>query len=245
VSDASNSGVTTINAGKTDAGRKHPKKGRRHPWPEVKQVYVEGQINDDGERKWPSMEHVAELFDISPQRVRGKAAEENWTEQRAAFQAHIEKVRQERRAQELAQEAVELDSRALNAAKTGMTLINARMNEIGQQVQKVQRRKREAAEEGRDDESDVPSLDAREVEMLARAAQAWHQLGGKAIGDVDTSRTEVTGADGAPVDVRSVQEELQRDDPDRLTGFLVALERSGYLPAEAGEGRADGGGAAG
>jgi hypothetical protein len=233
---------------KAGAGQKQPKKGRRYPWHDVKQVYVEGKVDDDGERTWLSMEHVANMFGISPQRVRGKAAEENWTEQRAAFQAHIEKVRQERRAKELAQEAVELDSRALNAAKTGMTLINARMNEIGQQVQKIQRRKREAAEEGRDDDTDIPSLDAREVEMLARAAQAWHQLGGKAIGDVDTTRTEVTGADGASVDVRSVQEELQRDDPDRLTGFLVALERSGLLPVEVeggAEGGADGGGRAG
>lgn len=200
---------------------------RRYDWDTVRAAYVEGVKDEDGQHRWPSLNEVADLFEVPANRCREHASKEQWTEQRAAYQSHLEKVRQERRAQELAQEASELDSRALNSAKAGLGLVTSRLGEIAQSLKEHQKEQQRRVESGQPRDFQ-PGLDAKELETLARAAVAWHQLGGRAIGDVETMRHEVVGQGGGPVEVESsIKAELSRDNPERLHGFLVALERSG------------------
>ena len=215
-----------------------PKKYTRYDYEGPKQVYVEGRVDDKGSRSWPSLQDVADLFEIPGNRLREKAAKDRWTDQRAAFQANLEKVRQEKRLATLSKEAVELDSRALNVAKMGIALVMLRLGEMTQKAQALQK---ERAEHGQDaDDMGFPIADARELETLGRAASAWHSLGGKALGEVETTRTEITGAGGAPVEVQStIRAELTRDDPNRLHAFLVAVERSGLAGALTGGGPQD------
>jgi hypothetical protein len=55
----------------------------------------------------------------------------------------------------------------------------------------------------------------------------WHTLAQRALGEPETIRTELVGAGGGPVEVTSdVRAELVRDDPERLYGFIVALQRT-------------------
>ena len=224
---------------------------RRYPWPDVKQVYVEGTVDDKGNRDYPSLEKVADLFDIPPVRVREKSASEGWRDQRAAFQAHLEKVRQQKRAADMATEATDVDTKALNLAKMGFSLVQVRMGEILKAVQKKaeQQKERTASGQEPDEFEDMFSVvDAREVDTLAHAAAAWHQLALRAIGEVDTARLEITGPGGGPLEVEhsvSVRQELMRDDPERLYAFITALQRAGVqLPGLPALGPGDGNGAA-
>lgn len=209
-----------------EARRQKHRQARRYPWQEIKQVFVEGRVLDTGERDWPSMTVIADLMGgLNPTRIREKAAREKWTDQRAAFQAHLQKVRQERRAAALSKDAVDLDSKALTVAKMGVQLVTVRVGEIVRAVQEKQQAKARGED---DDDFGLPAVDARELDTLARAAAAWHALGGKALGEVETTRTELTGVGGEPLQVRhSVKEELARDDPERLYAFAQALERAG------------------
>lgn len=218
-------------------------KRRRYDWVQVKQVYVEGSVDDKGNRSWKSLGEVADLFEIPHNRCREASARENWVEQRAAFQAHMEKVRQEKRAADLAKEAVDLDAKALAVAKMGVQLTQMRMGEIARAAG-AQAQAKKAYEDwvkaGRAgdapdyDEFAEPALDARELHTLAASAAAWHTLGGKALGEVETTRTELTGANGAPLEVRSsIKAELTRDDPQRLHALLIALDRAQLLPGGA------------
>lgn len=196
---------------------------RKYDWPRLKQLYVEGSVSDDGERTYPSMRQLGEMEDVPENRIREMAAKQGWTTERAIFQSRIEQIRLERRAKELGAEQVELDKRALQAAKIGLQLVGARMGEIAKQFSA---RQKQAQEDG--DDFGSPSLDARELETLGRAAAGWHALAEKALGEVPTTRTEIVGAGGGPVDVRStVRAELTRDDPDRIAAFIVALDNSG------------------
>lgn len=200
--------------------------GRRYNWEAIRTSFVEGVLTVEGELWWPNLREIAEMHDVPYTRTREHSASEGWTEQRAAFQAHLEKVRQKRRATELAKEAVELDGKALTLAKAGIQLVMTRMAEIGRAIQARQ----EEQEDGFG--AMLPSVDAREIDTLARAAVQWHNLGAKALGEVETTRTEIVGADGGPLEIRSsIRAELVKDDPDRLHGFLLALERSGLASA--------------
>lgn len=204
----------------------HPRDSRRkYDWDNARIAYVEGMVDDNGERHFPTLQEVSEEFIIPPHRVRERSSKESWKEQRAAFQAHLDKVRQDKRAKELAQDAVDMDSKALASAKAGLQLVQARLGEL---AQALQRARREAQEHP--DEHPPPAFDSRELDSLARAAQGWHQLSSKAIGDVETTRTEIVGSHGGPVEVRqSVTAELRKDDPERLSAFVVALNRAGVL----------------
>lgn len=197
---------------------------RKYDWPRLKLLYIEGSVDNDGNRSYPSMRELGEREDVPENRIREMAAKQGWTTERAVFQANMERIRLERRAKELGEEQVNLDKRALQAAKIGLQLIGARMGEIAKQFQA---RQQQAKEDG-DEFGMTPSLDARELETLGRAAAGWHALAEKALGEVPTTRTEIVGAGGGPVDVRSsIRAELTRDDPDRIAAFIVALERSG------------------
>ncbi len=214
---------------------------RRIDWGPLKERYVEGVVDDKGERTWPKLVEVAEFFGVNPTRVREKSAQEGWVEARASFQAHMEKVRQNKRAADLAKEATELDGRALTGAKMGIQLINARLGEIakamGEQAQKRKELDRRRANglptEGLEDEVELMGspIEAKEMAMLAQAAEGWHRLGQRALGDVDsTVRHEISGPGGDAVEVRqTIRGELTRDDPRRLQGVLLSLERAGVL----------------
>lgn len=198
---------------------------QRYDWPSLRAAYVEGYVTDEGERRFPSLREVAELFEVPPQRVRERSAREHWTDGRAAFQSNVEKVRQERRSSELGKEAVDLDKRALQVSKNGLQLVAARIGEIAQELQRVN-----ALRAAGGPEADfLPSaVNAGEQVQLARAASEWHALAQRALGEVPTQRVEVTGTGGGPVrtDVRA---ELSADDPFRLFKFLQAAQNVGLV----------------
>lgn len=212
---------------------------RKYDWESVKQVYVEGRVDDSGNRTYPTLQQVADLFEIQSSRVREAAARGEWTAARAAFQAHVEKVRQEKRAADLAKEGVALDESALKVSKLGVSLITARIGEIANEMGKRSQAKKkyeEAKARGAGpeelDEIDYdpwapPAVDSREVSSLASAATQWHSLAMKALGEPETVRHELTGANGSPLEVRSsIRAEMVRDDPARLHALLVAVERA-------------------
>lgn len=227
-----------------------PARRRRYDWETVRAVYVEGRVSDSGERSYPTLAEVADLFGVPHNRCREAAAREHWTDRRAAFQASVEKVRQEKRAQDLAKEAVDVDAKALTLSKVGFQLVQARIGEIGQALQARNRAKKAyedlLAENGNDHTDPrlqaidfdpwAPSpIDAREVQTLAATATQWHALAMKSLGEVETTRTEITGAAGAPLEVSAsgtLRAELTTDDPARLHALLAAVSRSSLAQAE-------------
>lgn len=210
-----------------------------YPWERCEQLYVEGRVNDDGTRTYPTLKDVSTLFEVPDNRLRERAAKYSWTDKKAVFQANLEKVRQEKRIQTLSKESVEIDTKALGVSKLGINLVQARIGEIARAVgeRAVAKKEYDAAKAQGADEltlSDMdydpwaPSpIDAREVSTLAAAAAAWHSLAMKSLGEVETTRHEITGAAGAPLEVRaSVRAELTSDDPSRVWALLKAYERS-------------------
>ncbi len=204
-------------------------KYRRYDWVLVKEIFVEGLTDTDGQRQWPNLREVSSYHGVPYNRVRERAAKEHWTEQRAVFQAQVERSRQTKRADELATEAVQLDATALRLSKAGLGLLGARLADLVKQ-------ERSRAEDGQNADDPLarfmpqpPAVNAREIEQLSRAATAWHVLGGRALGEIPITRTELTGLGGAPVQVASVSTQLQADNPERLSETIEVLRRAGVF----------------
>ena len=178
----------------------------RLDWPSAKARYVEGFL--DGERQvYPTLEEVARWLGCAPGTVRMMSGREGWTEARRQWQQKVERERQNRRAKQLAAAADDLDKGALNVAELGIGLVRDRLAE---------------AEE--DWKAGLGHLPPRDLTALGQAADLFHRIGLRALGDPDTQRLEITGANGQPLDLAST---LARDDPARLSGVLAVLHAAG------------------
>jgi hypothetical protein len=229
-----------LNRGNTKKG-KNPSGGKgavrtKVDWEAVKATYIEGfEGSDEDTRTWPTLQEVAKHHGLLPETVRKHSATERWPEQRASYQARIAHTRRQRRIMSLSKEAIEFDGRALQAAKMGMTMVQARLGEIARDVQAQQLRRQEAERRIQQglviDPDDFRTvIDARELNTLGQAAQSFQSLAAKALGE-DVVRHEVTGADGAPMEIdvtTGVTDELLRDDPERMVAVMEAMARLGF-----------------
>lgn len=164
----------------------------KFPWQDIRRDYVEGIDDGNGDLYFPTHADLAEKYGIKRRATVGqRAAEENWTEQRAAFRASLAKVRRRKRVTELAEEASKFDSNALSISRLGMQLVQRRMGEIGQSVQQATREENEHYQQTGDRKTVRAGVSARELSELARASQAFLDLAGRVFGDVveDTSET--------------------------------------------------------
>lgn len=185
-----------------------------HDWVAVRNRYVEG-ISGDGDHQWPSLDRVADEFGITASTVRLRSSKEGWVAMRAEWQRQVEDERRRNRLGELAQSADKLDSKALSASELGLQLCVARLVEIGRAVES--RRGQSGVDFG-------SAIEAREMQALASAADLWHKIGLRSVGDVEALRIQLLGANGKPLDVA---DELTRDNPERLGGVVAVLEAAG------------------
>lgn len=219
----------------------------RHDWRAIEDFFVEGELDDQGNRSWPTQRRVAELFEVSERLVRERIAAEDLSGRRAAFKANHEKILAGKRAADLAKEATELDASALRVAKVGLQLLNLRSGEILKAVADKRKAQQEAVASGEEYEDyGLSPIDPKELAALAAAGESYQRIGARALGEVETTRTELTGVGGAPLQVQShvsVRAELVRDDRSRMASVLTMLAAAGSLArgvegAAAGEGLA-------
>lgn len=211
--------------------------GYKYDWFEVRTAFVEGlkDSNNPDERVFLNLRELSERMNVPVNRIRERSADERWFDLREQYQLKFARTRQAKRILELSKESVDFDSKSLTAAKLGIAMVTKRMSEIARDVADQDRRRDEAIKlsvAGFDiDPEDLRTMiDAREIDMLARAAVQWQQLGQKAMG-TDIQRMEIQQDINLDVDVEvtSISAELGRDDPERLAAFLQAAKRAGLL----------------
>lgn len=200
----------------------------KYDWEPVRVAYIEG-TGTELERAWPGLKDLSEKYKIPYVRVRERSSQERWPEQRAAFMSTLEQARQKERSKQLAKEAVQFDASALDVAQLGIDMVTARMQEIAEHVMLVN----EVKEKIRKGELDIDittvktNIKANELNQLSLAALQWHQLGQRALGtDVINANINIGGEIEHTI---SVTQELMRDDPERLAGFLEAAVRTGII----------------
>lgn len=150
---------------------------RFYDWDAMRIRYVEGVADPRSEwgRVWPSMNQVADHYEMPANRVRERAARDKWLNQRTAFQQQLDADRQRARSELLAKEAVRLDGNALQAAQAGVQLVLARLSELAADQQAAQRLRAAGITDG-------PAVDSKEMSELAGAVERWQRVGERALG---------------------------------------------------------------
>jgi hypothetical protein len=218
--------------------------GYKYDWHDIRTKFIEGfPIEGSDDREFNNLVELSEKVNVPLQRLRSRCADERWYEQREQYQVKLARSRQTKRILELSKESVDFDSSSLKVAKLGIGMVTARMSEIARDVQMQQVKREEAiklSQAGYDIDPSVMEtvIDARELDMLSRAANQWQTLGQRALG-TDIQRHEITQDVSMDIDVSitSVSAELGRDDPERLAAFLQAAKRAGLLETVMNDGK--------
>ena len=216
-----------------------PTRGYKYDWDALRVQFIEGITKDNDEREFVNLKELALRSNVPYERVRERAAIESWYQNRQAYQLQLAKQRQAKRITELSKESLDFDSSNIKLAKMGVGIITARMGEIARDIQEQNKRRDEALKLQAagfqiDPQDLISAIDSKELEMLARAAQSWQQVGQKALG-TDVIKHEISGQiENIDIDVQvtSITAELGRDDPERLAAFLHAAQRAGLLDTE-------------
>lgn len=216
----------------------------KHPWNDVRAAYVEG-IEDDGSTTLPSYRQLSERFHISESVIANRASKERWTSLRAKFQHEQGIERQKKRAATIANDAAKFDESGHKAATLGMTMVMKRLAEIAQESKDSEDRIKEARKR-RNLGQPVEAWEVRspiyynELVALSGALEKFQTIGMRALG-TDVQRHEVFGqVDSNNTHTINIGQELQRDDPDRMTGFLLGVQDAGIAQLVLGEGPIEG-----
>lgn len=211
-----------------------------YDWPFLKRMFIEGIPEDpdkpDGKREWLNLRELSERFGVSYQQVRDHSADERWRDIKTEYQAKVMKKRQAQRASRMFEVGTEFDDLALDVGQRGMQLVQFRLTEMIRDGALRDQRRRQIMDAGGDvaDMEDAlkelrSAVSADQLEKLAKAAAMFQEVGMKAIG-TDITQIQVSGPGGDPIQhAVSVAAELERDDPNRLAGFMSAALRTGFM----------------
>jgi len=217
-----------------------PSGRQQYDWPFLKRMFIEGIPEDpdkpDGKREWLNLRELSERFAAPYKQVREHSADERWRDLKVEYQAKVMKKRQAQRASRMFEVGTEFDDLALDVGNKGLQLVQFRLTEMIRDGHLREQRRKAIMNSGASDDvleealKDLKSaVSANQLEQLAKAGALFQEIGMKAIG-TDITQIQVTGAGGDPIShVVSVAAELERDDPNRLSGFMAAALRTGVM----------------
>jgi hypothetical protein len=160
----------------------------------IKTEFIEGYLDDEGVRTYPSIDHLAKRHNISRTTLyrHTNPKQDDWQRQKNNFQTQMEKEIEEGRRKELVEAAKTLDKNSLNIAQALLT--------------KVGRRIARSMEQERADPNNV-GLSAAELRELSTVAANAQKIGKLALGEAQEI-SKVSADVSAPESYFALLEEL-------------------------------------
>lgn len=94
-----------------------------HDWIAIKRDYVEGIVDEEGNRIFPATLDIAQKYGLNYGTFRNRITRQKWLQERELFTAKIDEARREKRIDVLASKAAEFDSTCLKVAEAGISHI--------------------------------------------------------------------------------------------------------------------------
>ena len=147
-----------------------PAKLTEHLKSKIKTEFIEGYIDDNGQRVFASIESLAKRHNISRATIYrySNPKQEDWQKLKNHFQTSLEKEIEENRLRELSENAKTLDKNSLNIAQA--------------LLQRVGRRLAKSIEEERNDPK-YQGMSATELRDLSNVAANAQKIGKLALGE--------------------------------------------------------------
>ena len=94
---------------------------QKYDWELVRVQYVQGKDNGSGV-EWPTLEHLAQEYDIPAATIRSRAHRENWSGQRSDFHTSLIHRIREKTLEQLSDKAAQLDVQVFSVARAALAL---------------------------------------------------------------------------------------------------------------------------
>ena len=136
----------------------------------IKEEFIEGYINDEGVRIYPSIEALAKRHDVSRATIyrHSNPQKEDWQRLKNRFQTEIDKQAEENRLKDLVENAKTLDKNSLSIAQ-------ALLQRVGVKLAKAMEDERNNPEYG--------GISASELRELSHVASNAQKIGKLALGE--------------------------------------------------------------
>ncbi len=112
------------------AMKKPAKKSHCYPWDEIEKFYVEGELNEEGVRIYPSQPELHERYGIHPTVIGRRSSKGQWLFKRERFADRLREERQKRIINESARVASNADAKAIKLADNLLSLVGGRMGAL-------------------------------------------------------------------------------------------------------------------
>lgn len=212
----------------------------QYDWVRIRQEYVEGIPNPKGkgdmDRWWPTYADLAARHGCAEVTVRTRASKERWKNLKDQQAVEYTKARQKKRAEKIANAAIQFDDNTLKVGEVGVALVMSRLSEIATEM-RIRKDSRADAIERLARGEDVKPKDLRsavyhqEMLSLANAAEKFQQIGLRALGTLEGNTTNTLNVNVDASTTNNVAQELIRDDKERATALVAAFAEIGALPA--------------
>ena len=136
----------------------------KYEWKRISVEYIQGRENGSG-LEWPTLEQLAQEYDIPPGTIRSRAHKDDWVEQRHDFHTSLIHKTREKALEQLAGKAAQIDIQALSVARAALALHSKELVEGTQSGE----------------------LSLAERERLLRICDTAHKMGRRALGIGDRS----------------------------------------------------------
>ena len=172
-------------------------------WSEARVLYVQGFVDDNGERQYMTLEALARKFKVNITTVHRRSKDEGWRDQRVIFEQKLSQEIDEQKRKQLSEEAVEFDANSLKLAKALqadivrlMRLAQAERQRYEAMLQSWHERRERAENGGREFHEPFPAqpsiITSGGVNQLASALEKTHKTGRLALGE-STENKNVSG----------------------------------------------------
>ena len=157
---------------------------------ELRELYVQGIQDVNGNRQYPSIEQLSKDHNVAKVTLFRKSSSEDWKGQRALFEQRLAKEKDAQRVENLVKESVEFDSRNLNIAKAMQGQVTHLIRLAAQEIQENELRR---------------PFSPVALERLAGAVMSIQKIGRLALGET-TENTQVNGTISQESAIRTVHE---------------------------------------
>lgn len=209
-------------------------------WTRIRNEYVEGVLRDNAkdefDRTFPTYEQLSQRHGASLSAIRARGSRERWKNLKNQYAIELAQSRQKKRANKLANAAVQFDDNTLKVGELGVTLVMSRLAEVAKEMQ-MRSRLREQALDRLDKGEQVDPKELRsavyhqEMLSLANAAEKFQSIGMRALGTSSevNNNVNIQVGDTNVGNTVNVSQELIRDDKERAGALVSAFVEAGVV----------------
>lgn len=101
-------------------------RNQKIPWDEIRKIYIEGTVDENGKRYYPSQPELCERYRLASSSIGTRASREQWAVARQIFASKLEEVAREKTIESISNESSSFDLKCFNVASKLLDVIEAK-----------------------------------------------------------------------------------------------------------------------